>query len=138
LDHRELTALAGDPARLRALAAHLLKFADDRMAEASREYLARLSAYDGSRRLGVAQLEWLHDLRERSKRYRMLGPYRAAKLVETAFQARVELDDEGDEAWLAELKARGGGISVTRAEALRLLAMARRLEIIPSGEWIEL
>ena len=138
MNHREMTAMAADPPRLRALADSLLKHGGEDLGDGTRRFLADLASYDGSRRLNVAALEALYDIRDKARRFDKLGRYRVADLVRKAWMARLDLNDDEAEEWLVQLHEAGERLIVRRGEALRLLQLARSLDLIPEGEWIEL
>jgi hypothetical protein len=140
MDYREMTRLASDPARVRALASMVLKLEGERLSEGAQDLLAKLSAYDGDKPLSTRQQEALYSLREQASRSPNVGPYRAADLVAKAWQRRFDLDQFEDEEWLSDLREKGSALSLSRNEARRLLAICRHPEIdlIPQGVWIEL
>lgn len=136
MNYREMTALARDPARVRATAELIL--ANGRPdASGAHEFLARLARYDGTRPLTTRQLETLYALRERASSRSKVGRYRADMLIRTAWENRLDLLDESAEAWLDQLHARGPNAALSRNEWRRLFALCRRLEIINPDEWVE-
>lgn len=134
-----MTLLAGDPAKVRALAAMILRLGGGRLGEGAQALLADLERYDGARPLSTRQLEALHSLREQTSHSERAGRYRAADLVRRVWELRLDLDED-DEAWLDEIKARGADLALSRAEWRRLLAICRRPEIdlLQPDEWVEL
>jgi hypothetical protein len=135
MNYREMTALARDPARVRALAEFVL--ANGRLgASATREFLADLASYDGTKPLTTRQLETLYSLRERASRRSKVGRYRAATLIRTAWENRLDLLDDAAEPWLAQLLARGPDAALSRNEWRRLFALCRRLDILNPDEWV--
>jgi hypothetical protein len=139
MDYREMTLLAGDPARVRATAKFIIAVERDDARSRMHAFLADLCKYDGSKPLTVRQLETLFSLRERASRRSRAGRYRATSLIRRAWENRLDLiDDDDAEQWLTELLRRGPDAALTRGEWLRLLALCRRLDIIDRDEWVHL
>jgi len=137
MNYREMTALASDPARVRATAEFIL--ANGRLdASDTRAFLAHLARYDGTKALTTRQLETLYSLRERASRRSQVGRYRAGTLIRTAWENRLDLLDDGAEEWLDQLLARGPETALSRNEWRRLFALCRRLDIINPNEWVAL
>ena len=97
-----------------------------------------VSPYGCSSRLGVAALEALYGLRDRAKRYRVLGPYRVARMVREVYERSADIVEEETVDWIGALRARGDTITVSRSEALRLIAVARDVDVVGREEWIDL
>jgi hypothetical protein len=138
MDYREMTALASDPARVRATAKFIMAVETADARSRMHTFLADLCKYDGSRPLTIRQLETLFSLRERASRRSKAGRYRAASLIRRAWENRVDLIDDDAQEWLNGLHRRGPDAALTRGEWLRLLALCRRLEIIHRDEWVHL
>lgn len=155
MDYREMTRLAASPAEVRALAAMLLRLDGAALDGATLDgatldgatlgdralgLLTRLAAYDGGEKLSTRQLEVLDSLRERAVRSARAGQYRAADLVGKAWERRLDLADPDDADWLEGMRARGGGVVLSRGEWRKLLAICRDPEIglIAPDEWVEL
>lgn len=138
MDYREMIQLGADPVRVRSLAALILDRGSATLSEGSVSLLTSLKAYEGSKPLSTRQLEALYALRENSTRKSKAGRYRADILVRITWEARSDLLDDQAEDWLDVQHAKGVGIALTRNEWRRLLALARRLDLIPQDEWIEL
>ena len=137
MNYREMTALACDPARVRAVAAFIL--ANGRLgASGTHEFLAHLARYDGTKPLTTRQLETLYSLRERASRRSKVGRYRAGTLIRTAWESRLDLLDDAAEVWLDQLLARGPDAALSRNEWRALFALCRRLDIINPDEWVAL
>ena len=138
MDYREMTRLAQDPAGIRGIARMIMKLGAEELSEKSQSFLSDLEKYDGSKPLSTRQLEALYNLRERSTKRPTAGRYSAARLLERAFENRHDLPDVEDEEWIETRHAIGPGIAISSAEWRRLIALCKRLELIPSEEWIEL
>ena len=138
MDYREMNAIAGDPARVRATAAFVLAAIGDDLEDGSEKFLTELARYDGATRLGVRQLEYLYTLRERTWRRAKAGGLRADVLIERTWQARFDLVDEDAEAWLDDVKGQGAGIELSKPEWRRLIALAKQVGLIEAGQWIDL
>lgn len=138
MDYREMTKLGADPVRVRSLASMILDLGSAALSDKAVSLLTSLKAYDGAKPLTTRQLEALYSLRENSTRKSKAGRYRADHLVSITWEARLDLLDDEAEDWLDEQHAKGSGIALTRSEWRRLLALARRLDLIPIDEWIEL
>jgi hypothetical protein len=137
MNYREMTALASDPARVRALAEFIL--ADGGLgASGTHAFLAQLARYDGTKPLTTRQLETLYSLRELSSRRSKVGRYRAGTLIRTVWENRHDLLDDAAEGWLDQLLTRGPDTALSRNEWRRLFALCRRLDIINPDEWVEL
>jgi hypothetical protein len=136
MNYREMTTLAGDPPRLRAVAEFIVRLEGENLPDSMHGFLADLCRYDGSKPLSTRQLETLYSLRERASRRTKAGRYRAGSLVRTAWEARFDLVDDSAEEWLDELHARGPEIALSRNQWRRLFALCRRLAIIHSDEWV--
>ena len=138
MDYREMNAMAGDPVRVRATAAMILaKMADD-LDERSRQFLTTLAAFDGEKPLSVRALEYLYGLRERAWRRAKVGGWRADTLIAKTWQARFDLVDYEAEEWLDELKAEGAGVALSKPQWRRLIALAKQVDQLDPGQWIEL
>lgn len=138
MDYREMNAIAGDPARVRATAAFVLASMGDELEDGSHKFLSELADYDGDKRLSVRALEYLYALRERTWRRAMAGGMRADTLIAKTWQARLDLLDYDDEEWLDELKSAGAGIALSKPQWRRLIALAKEVDLIPADQWIEL
>ena len=138
MDYREMNAIAGDPARVRATAAFVLAAMGEELEGGSEKFLTEMAAYDGDKRLGVRQLEYLYALRERTWRRAKAGGLRADKLITRTWQARFDLVDYDAEEWLDDLKGKGAGIALSKPEWRRLIALAKQVGLIESNQWIEL
>jgi hypothetical protein len=136
MNYREMTALASDPARVRATAEFILANGRPDVSGAH-EFLARLTKYDGTRPLTTRQLETLYGLRERASSRSKVGRYRAGTLIRTAWENRLDLLEDAAEEWLDQLRARGPDAALSRNEWRRLFALCRRLDIINPDEWVE-
>ena len=135
MNYREMTAMARDPSRVRAVAEFILE--NGRLgASATREFLAHLARYDGSKPLTTRQLETLYSLRERASKRSKVGCYRAAALIRTVWELRLDLLDDAAELWLDQLLARGPDAALSRNEWRRLFALCRRLDILNPDEWV--
>lgn len=138
MDYREMNAIAGDPARVRATAAFVLAAIGDDLEDGSEKFLTELATYDGATRLGVRQLEYLYALRERTWRRARAGGLRADALIARTWEARFDLVDEDAEAWLDDLKAEGAGIELSKPAWRRLIALAKQVGLIEPNQWIDL
>ena len=138
MDYREMNAIAGDPARVRATASFVLAAMGDDLEDGSHKFLSELAAYDGDKRISVRALEYLYALRERTWRRAKAGGIRADELIAKTWQARLDLVDYDAEEWLDELKAEGAGIALSKPQWRRLIALAKQADQIPPDEWIEL
>lgn len=133
-----MSRMAANPDGVRAMARTILALSGDSLSENARAFLERMKTYDGARPLSVRQQETLYSLRENASRRTRVGGYPIARLVAEAWSKRFDLLDDEAEDWIAGLVVRGHGIALTRGECMRLLAVCRRLEIIPPDEWIDL
>lgn len=138
MDYREMSRLAANPDAVRAMAKTILALSKDVLSERTRAFLDKLTAYDGSRPLSTRQQETLFSLRENASRRTRIGGYPIARLVAKAAHLRLDLVDEEAEHWLAHLAAQGPGLSLTRGECMRLIALCRRLDLIGPDEWVDL
>jgi hypothetical protein len=138
MDYREMTQLGADPVRVRSLAGLILDHGSVGLSDRAVSLLTSLKAYDGAKPLTTRQLEALYALRENSTRKAKAGRYRADHLVRITWEARLDLLDDEAEGWLDEMHVKGAGIALTRTEWRRLLALARKLDLIPPDEWIEI
>lgn len=133
-----MTQLGADPVRVRALASMILALNSAGLSERAFSLLTSLKTYDGGKPLSTRQLEALYALRENAARKARAGRYSADHLIKITWEARLDLVDDEAEDWLDELHRRGPGIALTRSEWRHLLALARRLDLIPPDEWVEL
>jgi Ser/Thr protein kinase RdoA (MazF antagonist) len=124
--------------RVRSLAGLILDYGSVELSDRAVSLLTSLKAYDRVKQLTTRQLEALYALRETSIRKDKAGRYRADHLVRTTWEARLDLLYDEAEGWLDEMHVKGAGIELTRTEWRRLLALARKLDLIPPDEWIEL
>lgn len=138
MDYREMNAIAGDPQRVRATASMILAAIGDELEDGSQTFLGEMADYDGAKRLGVRQLEYLYALRERTWRRAKAGGFRADKLVIQTWQARFDLVDYDAEAWLDDLKDKGAGVALSKPEWRRLIALAKQVGLIEPNQWVEL
>lgn len=138
MDYREMSRLAGNPDAVRTMAKLILALGKDQLGERSRAFLEKLRAYDGSRPLSVRQQETLFSLRENVSRRSRVGGYPIARLVAEAARLSMDLMDDEAEDWLVRLAALGPGVTLTRGECMRLIALCRRLDLIGPDEWIDL
>ena len=138
MDYREMTALAGDPVRVRATATMILAEMAGDLDDRSHRFLSDLATFDGSKPLGVRALEYLYSLRERAWRRAQVGGWRADTLITKTWQARFDLLDDDAEEWLDALKAEGAGVALSKPEWRRLIALAKQVDQIDPGQWIEL
>lgn len=138
MDYREMTTLAGDPVRVRAMASLILQLDPHDLSEGMHGFLSDLSHYDGAKPLSTRQLEALYALRERASRTSRAGHYRAATLINAAWEARFDLLDGDAEEWLDMLRRRGPDVALARMEWRRLFGLCRRLDIVHQDEWIPL
>jgi hypothetical protein len=138
MDYREMTQLGTDPIRVRALASLIIGHGSSGLSEKAISLLTSLKSYDGAKPLSTRQLEALYSLRENGVRKSKAGRYLADHLLKIIWEARLDLLDDEAEDWLDELHRQGSGIALNRSEWRRLLALARRLDLIPQNEWVEL
>jgi hypothetical protein len=138
MDYREMTQLGADPVRVRSLASMILDHGGAALSKEVVSLLTSLKAYDGAKPVTTRQLEVLYALREKGTRKSKAGRYRADHLVRITWEARLDLVDDDAEDWLDNLRVKGICITLTHGEWRRLLALARRLDLIPRDEWVEL
>jgi len=138
MDYREMTQLGADPVRVRSLASMILELSTEQLSDRAASLLTSLKSYDGAKPLSTRQLEALYALRENATRKSKAGRYRADHLIKITWEVRLDLVDDEAEDWLDELHRRGAGTALMRSEWRRLLMLARRLDLIPSDEWVDL
>lgn len=140
MDYREMTRLAGDPPRVRALAEMIVSLEGEKLSDRALSFLNKMRAYDGQSPLSIRQKEALYALRERTTRSAHAGPYRVADLIQKAWERRFDLDCQDDEQWLDQLKAIGASVTLSLNERRRLLSICRapEIDLIPSDVWIDL
>lgn len=129
MDYREMRRLAGDPVKVRAIAAGLAAQAAG-LDGAPREFIERLSTYDGSEPLTTRECEWLYSLRDRASASAKFGGYNLREMIRRAYEARLDLVDDDAEDWLAEIHALGPSVRLPRSQRRRLAAVLRELGLI--------
>jgi hypothetical protein len=115
MNHREMQAIAQNPARVRSLAAQILALLGPDADAGTEDFLVKLGTYGDKDLLSERQREWLWDLRERTFRSSKQGPYRAASLVNRVWENRLDLDED-DEAIIERLHKIGPNVALSRAE----------------------
>ena len=132
MNHREMKALAENADSVRSLAGYLLQLQvlDPQLAWSDWEldFLANMQAHKGPEPLTMRQVEVLVELRDAAKTYTRLGGMDVVSLINGCWLARFDLDEDG-EAFVVSLKA-SGTRGLKRRQALRLLALARELDIV--------
>lgn len=135
MDYREMRRLAGDPVKVRALAAGLSSEAAG-LAGAPKSFLERLAAYDGSEPLSTRECEWLFGLRDQASVSAAFGGYSLRDVIRRAYEARLDLLDEEAEIWIAELYAKGPEVRLPLSQRRRLALLLRQLGLIDG--WVDL
>ncbi len=132
MNHREMKALAENADSVRSLAGYLLHLQqlDPQVAWSDWEldFLANMQAHEGREPLTMRQVEVLVELRDAARTYTRLGGMDVVSLINDCWLARFDLDEDG-EAFVVGLKA-SGARGLKRRQALRLLALARELNIV--------
>lgn len=123
---------------IRKLARRLLA-TEDELPKNTREFLTKLSTYNGESPLTEPQIEFLADLRDRHDRVVFLdgGKRSVAGLVEQVYGRRCELDEfEGQ--WVSGLRERGTTISLSPRDCRHLIALGRRpeVDVVASDEYV--
>lgn len=116
-DYREINDLAKNPARAQSLARFLLALPDIDWTDWERDFLEPKAA--ATDELSTRQAEKLIELRNNAIRYTAVSGYNLAALITRCWQARDDLANEDDIAFIANLKERGQ-VALTRPQALRL------------------
>jgi hypothetical protein len=136
MDYREMHSLAGDPFKVRMLATQISATLEGDLTPAAREFVTRLSSYDGAEPLSIREREWLFALRDRTSVTGKLGPYDLREMICRAYCARHDLNEDDAEAWIEELYTRGPDIRLSLSERRRLLFWLRRLGLVEA--WVEI
>ena len=101
MNYIEMSKLAADPERVRALATYLRKVLEGRLTSAQKSFLGDLEKFKGPQPLSMRQREFLHSLRSRATRRMVVQGFRASTLIRKLWENRFDLD-EGDEEFLVE------------------------------------
>ncbi|MCH9807899.1 MAG: hypothetical protein K0U74_09215 [Alphaproteobacteria bacterium] len=136
VDYREMHRLAHDPLAVKMLAAGISRTIGADLTESAQEFIERLKEYDGSEPLTTREGEWLSTLRDRSSVSAKLGPYNLRQMIQKAYEARLDLNDEDAEAWIEDLYAMGPEVRLPLSARKRLLFWLRRLGLI--NGWVDL
>jgi len=97
MNYREMSRLAGDPAAVRSTAGFVATALGALMSEGEREFLLKLSKFEGPDPLSMRQREWLHALRSRARRRAVVKGYRASTLVRKLWEQRFDLSEDAEE-----------------------------------------
>jgi hypothetical protein len=93
------------------------------------DFLEGLLQRQSGEPLSMRQREKLVELKSAVERYTTFEGFSVRALIERAFMERVELDDDEDQHFIADLKASSTG-SVSRWQMIRLLTCCRALGIV--------
>ena len=97
MNYREMGRLAADPIAVRATATFVATVLGGKLSGTEREFLTKLSSFEGPDPLSMRQREWLHALRSRATRRSKVKGYQACTLVRKLWELRVDVSDEAEE-----------------------------------------
>ena len=126
--HRAMKTLAEDGAGVRALARSLLLMAHD-WTDWECEFLDNMATRDDPDPLSMRQREILSELKAAAERHSKIDGFGVPGLIASTWEARLDLDDEDDIAFIEALRA-SGARTVTGRQKGRLLRLARAVGII--------
>jgi hypothetical protein len=123
---KEIESIKRDPAGARAMAKILLATAE--LTSWEQPFLEGMEVHKGP--LSTRQAEKLVEIRDQNQWVSTIGrDFSVRLLLNACWEARCDLKDEDDIAFIESLKARGASTARYR-EACRLLRCARRLGVI--------
>lgn len=123
---KEIESIKRDPAGARDMAKILLASAE--LTSWEEPFLESMKVHQGS--LSTRQAEKLVEIRDQNQWVSTIGrDFSVRLLLNACWEARHELNDEDDTAFIDRLKARGAS-SARYREACRLLRCARELGVI--------
>ena len=130
MDHREMARIAADPTAVRATAAFITTVLGDKLSSSERDFLAKLSGFEGPDPLSMRQREWLHGLRSRATRRSVVKGYRASTLVRKLWELRFDLNNEAEE-FVSELcaleKEQGANLALSEAQWRYVFALCHEV-----------
>lgn len=124
---REIHDFQKDAGRSRRLAESLLMNCVAEWSDWERDFLDHMQNQKSE--LSTRQAEKLLELRNDAAVFRKVDGIAFTTLIRTCFEARLDLDDEDDGAFLEKLRW-GDAARLRRPQALRLVRIARRLGLI--------
>lgn len=122
---KEIERIKRDPAGARALAKSLLAIPD--LTAWEEPFLEDMGVHQGP--LSTRQAEKLVEIRDQNAWVSTIQGFSVRSLLNACWEARYDLNDEDDVAFVEGLKARGSSTARYR-EAFHLLDCARRLHVI--------
>jgi hypothetical protein len=122
---KEIEKIKGDPAGARAMAKVLLATAE--LTSWEGPFLEGMEVHKGP--LSTRQAEKLVEIRDQNRWVSKIRDFSVRLLLNACWEARHDLNDEDDIAFIESLKARGASTARYR-EACRLVRCARELGVI--------
>ena len=129
MDYRAVKKLASDPDAVKAEAALLRRRLSDRLTASQERLLASLE-HTGV--LDSRFWEAFYDLKTRASLKVIVGNYRAYDLLEKAYHARFDLNDEEAEGFLERMVRYGPEVALSQRQWQYLFAICRKLYLIES------
>ena len=130
MNHREMARLAADPTAVRMTATFITTALADKLSGAEREFLTKLSRFEGPDPLSMRQREWLDALRSRATRRSKVKGYQAFALVRKLWELRFDLSDEAEE-FVTELyehqKEQGANLALSDAQWRYVFALCHQV-----------
>ena len=130
MNYREMTRLAADPTAVRATATFITTVLGDKLSGTERDFLTKLSSFDGPDPLSMRQREWLHALRGRAIRRSKVKGYQACTLVRKLWELRFDLNAEAEE-FVSELyelqKEHGPNLALSDAQWRYVFALCHQV-----------
>jgi hypothetical protein len=124
---REIVRYLQNVDACRALAASLAAREGLDASDDAKDFLDKVAVRSDDAPLTRRQTEFLLSIRDDNRYVSSLYDFDLVAVLKNCWLARADLDDEGDVAFLARLKERGGK-SFKVAEGRRLLRVARKID----------
>lgn len=129
MDYREVSRLKANPTAISAVVAHIRSLLGDRATERQNAFLASILAASEEERLTTRQVESLLVMRDSLRRRSVVGGYRASQLLRRVYEARLDLDEDAEQA-IIELYQFSDEPALTDSQWRLVFACARQLHII--------